>query len=242
MNVVKILILENNEESALQLTKILYNNGFKDVITVDVADDLDNLLSETKVEFAIIGFSFLEKNGQSVILSRLENANIPFLCLFSNESLTDKNLLIGNQPYALHGHPFNPDSLSKSIENALFFKKKEEYEKLRKRLLMDDHVFVKMGSQLEKINTNQILYISSDGNYSMVQTSNRKYAVKTSLKKMLEDLPTESFARIHRGYLVQMAKVSKINISDNQIYVGEQALPLGRYYKSDVLSRLNKIG
>ena len=242
MNVVNILILECNNELTIELINVLQLAGFQKTIHANSVEDLDALLQREEVSFAVIGLSFIAENGKKSVFETLERSDIPFICLFPTNNFVAEDRLSTSQPYALLGKQFNVDALKVTIENQLFYKKKSEYIELRKRLLMDDHIFVKIGSQLEKINTSKILYIASDGNYSMVQTENRKYAVKMSLKKMLEDLPENSFARIHRGYLVQLKQISKVNIADNQVFIGEEILPLGRYYKSDVLSRLNRVG
>ncbi|MFT4758657.1 MAG: DNA-binding LytR/AlgR family response regulator [Paraglaciecola sp.] len=242
MIISNILILENDDELSIELSEMLQRAGFQGIVKVDNIDDIDVLLAEKQIDFTIVGFSFLERNGKMAVLKKFETANIPVICLFPNESFDNEDLLTTNQPYALIGEVFSEKSLRKTIENTLFSNKKEEYLTLRKRLLLDDHIYIKTGSQLEKINVSKILCVSSDGNYSMVQTEERKYAIKRSLKKMLEELPSESFIQIHRGYLVQRAKISKVNIAENKVFIGEQVFPLGRYYKSDVLSRLNKLG
>lgn len=242
MNGVKILIVEESEDLDIALNEVLENADYQQVTKINDLSKVDVSLNEQLFDMAFVEHFFLEKNGREDLLEKFESLEIPVVCLFPNEDFGNRKMKVRKEPYAILGERFTNKSLKNCIENTLFNKNRKEYAALKKQLLVEDHIFVKMGSQLEKINTNQILYVASDGNYSMVQTQERKYAVKLSLKKMLEGLPNESFARIHRGYLVQLGKISKVSIADNQIYIGEQTFPLGRYYKSDVLARLNRLG
>lgn len=243
MNAVKILVLEESGNLDVVLKKVLKGVDYEHVIKIDAISKLNAVLTKELPDMAFVEYAFLEKNKKENLLERFELLKIPCVCLFPsghfNGNIAGEDI---DKPYAVLGERFSDKALKNFIDNALFIRKKDEYFKLKKQMLVDDHIFVKMGSQLEKINTSEILYVSSDGNYSMVQTVERKYAVKLSLKKMLEGLPNESFARIHRGYIVQIGKIAKVNIANNQIFVGEQPIPIGRYYKSAVLSRLNKIG
>jgi len=242
MNGVKILVVEESGGLDIALNEVLEESDYQEVIQTSDLLQVEKLLEEQLPDMAFVEHLFLKKNGREDLLEKLESLEIPAVCLFPNENFGNKKLKSRDEPYAILGERFTNKALKNCIENTLFNKNKKEYVALKKQLLVEDHIFVKMGSQLEKINTSQILYVASDGNYSMVQTQERKYAVKSSLKKMLEGLPDESFARIHRGYLVQLGKISKVSIAENQIYIGEQKFPLGRYYKSDILARLNKLG
>jgi DNA-binding LytR/AlgR family response regulator len=53
-------------------------------------------------------------------------------------------------------------------------------------------------------------YVEADGDYSRVHTYDRSYLCTSSLGELEDVLPSSRFARIHRSYLVNLAKVAAV--------------------------------
>jgi DNA-binding LytR/AlgR family response regulator len=53
-------------------------------------------------------------------------------------------------------------------------------------------------------------YVQADGDYSRIHTFDRSYLCTASLRELEETLPSPRFARIHRSYLVNLAKVAAV--------------------------------
>jgi DNA-binding LytR/AlgR family response regulator len=53
-------------------------------------------------------------------------------------------------------------------------------------------------------------YVEADGDYSRVHTYDRSYLCTSSLRELEDALPSGRFARIHRSYLVNLAKVTAV--------------------------------
>ena len=66
------------------------------------------------------------------------------------------------------------------------------------------------GGRTELIDYDAIHYVQADGDYSRVHTYDRSYLCTTSLGELEETLPGNRFARIHRSYLVNLAKVAAV--------------------------------
>ena len=66
------------------------------------------------------------------------------------------------------------------------------------------------GGRTELIDYDQVHYVQADGDYSRVHTYDRAYLCTTSLGELEETLPSNRFARIHRSYLVNLAKVAAV--------------------------------
>jgi DNA-binding LytR/AlgR family response regulator len=56
----------------------------------------------------------------------------------------------------------------------------------------------------------QICYVQAEGDYSRVHTFDRSYLSTSSLRELEESLPRERFLRIHRSYLVNLAKIASL--------------------------------
>jgi len=104
-----------------------------------------------------------------------------------------------------------------------------------------DAFFIKQNNIYKKIPFDTVLWIKAEGNYSMVHVDNKRYVLKISLKKVTEQLPSDLFIQVHRAYIVYMAKIGDIDISNNELIIGEQKIPLGRSYRNDLFSKLDII-
>jgi two-component system response regulator LytT len=66
------------------------------------------------------------------------------------------------------------------------------------------------GGRTELIDQEQVHYVQADGDYTRVHTYDRSYLSTASLGELEEELPPDRFARIHRSYVVNLAKVSAV--------------------------------
>ena len=112
-------------------------------------------------------------------------------------------------------------------------------KELLRPMNMAKSFFVKSGHMLHKVKFSEIQWIHSDGNYCTIHTKDRKYAVKISLTKIKQRLPLGLFAQIHRSYIVQIELISNIDLTTLEVYLEDEALPLGRTYKEDLIKQLN---
>jgi DNA-binding LytR/AlgR family response regulator len=95
--------------------------------------------------------------------------------------------------------PVDPERLTRVVE------------RLRERTLENaapvEKIAVVAGSRTELLDYDQVHYVQADGDYSRVHTYDRSYLCTASLGELEERLPSARFARIHRSYLVNLAKV-----------------------------------
>ena len=72
----------------------------------------------------------------------------------------------------------------------------------------------------------------------MVYVGNKRFVLKISLKKILDQLPSDIFQQIHRAYIVAINQIDDIDISNNELAVGQEKLPIGRSYRDGLLSNI----
>jgi DNA-binding LytR/AlgR family response regulator len=65
------------------------------------------------------------------------------------------------------------------------------------------------GGGTELLDFDQIHYAQADGDYSRIHTYDRAYLCTASLGELADRLPG-GFARIHRSYIVNLAKVAAV--------------------------------
>ena len=91
----------------------------------------------------------------------------------------------------------------------------------------------------QKVNISDITHVRSEGNYCMIFTREKKFAIKLSMVRLNQKIASNGFLQVHKSYLVQLNKIDNIDISGNEVIVGQLRIPLGRKYKQELLAHLN---
>ena len=91
------------------------------------------------------------------------------------------------------------------------------------------HFFVRAERKNVKVYYHEILYLESLKDYVRIVTTSGKVRTKETLTHFEKTLPSASFLRIHRSFIVAKDKITAH--SSDGLEVGQQLLPLGRMYK-----------
>ncbi len=98
----------------------------------------------------------------------------------------------------------------------------------------DGKVFIRHNGKYVSVESSDILWIEAKGDYATIHTTSKRYTVKKTLTSLEEQLPATNFKRVHRSYMVNMAKVDKID--EGNLIMGEKLIPVSRARKTEVLS------
>ncbi|HEX6490859.1 MAG TPA: LytTR family DNA-binding domain-containing protein [Gaiellaceae bacterium] len=103
------------------------------------------------------------------------------------------------------------DYLVKPVEPARLARVVERLTQARRREAppVEKIAVVAAGGGTALIDYDAIHWVEADGDYSRVHTYDRAYLSTSSLRELSELLPAR-FARIHRSYLVDLAKVAAV--------------------------------
>ena len=192
-------------------------------------------------EDAISGAEFLKQNPVDLLFIDINMPDISGLDLV--RSLQVKPLIVfttAYKNYAYEGFELEAlDYLLKPIEFERFAKavqKAVDFYALRSKPKpeADESFFVYSEYQAIRINPSEICYIESLKNYLQIHLDNKEVVTTAmSLKKMLEKLPQGQFLRIHRSYVVPVAKVKSIQNRKVLLSTG-LTLPVGDSYAQAV--------
>lgn len=148
--------------------------------------------------------------------------------------------------YALDGFEVQAlDYLLKPISFERFLKAIQKYTDLhptektilpQERLLTSDSIYIRADRKMVKINLAEILYVESTGDYLKFHTSAKVWVTRDSLSEYEEKLPTTSFLRIHRSFIINLKHIQAY--THEFIEINNQALPISRSYKNEVLDQL----
>lgn len=159
------------------------------------------------------------------------------------KGLTTKPLVIFTtafKDYAVDG--FNVDAIDyllKPFEYNRFlkaaYKAKEYLEFLSSQELQMNSLYIKVNYEMMKINLKDIDLIEALDDYIKIHIKPSPVLTLMTLKTMQEKLSPKEFARVHRSYIVPLAKVEKFG--KNKLIVAGKEIPIGSSY-ADIYDRL----
>ena len=99
-------------------------------------------------------------------------------------------------------------------------------------------IYLKADKKMVKVMLADILYIESLKDYIRVKTETKEIISYQKISFLEEKLPTDKFLRIHRSFIVALDKIQAFSATG--VDVGKTEIPIGRFYKNEVLQILNQ--
>jgi DNA-binding LytR/AlgR family response regulator len=130
--------------------------------------------------------------------------------------------------------PFSFERFVKAVQKAHEILQSQELPHAEKSGLEPDEsefIFIKSSKKTYRINFADILYIEALGDYVKIFTTERMIVSYQSMKNLERMLPSKKFPRIHKSYIISMAKVELIE--GNHVKIRDQRIPIGTNYKTE---------
>ncbi len=102
--------------------------------------------------------------------------------------------------------PVDPDRLARVLERLR--------ERSTEGALPLERIPVVAAGGTELLDVTEVHYVQADGDYSRIHTYDRSLLCTASLRELEQRLPAGRFLRIHRSYLVNIAKVAGVRRAD----------------------------
>ncbi|HEY1023289.1 MAG TPA: LytTR family DNA-binding domain-containing protein [Flavisolibacter sp.] len=98
----------------------------------------------------------------------------------------------------------------------------------------EGHIFIKSATKTVRIDLTEILFIEGKKDHVLIQTKARSVSTQVSLSGLLEKLPAAQFLRVHRSFIIAIAKID--TIERNRIMIEKTEIPVGDFYR-DALAK-----
>jgi DNA-binding LytR/AlgR family response regulator len=152
------------------------------------------------------------------------------------------------QDYAVQGYELNVvDYLLKPIEFSRFITavNKARDQKRSSPLTPSPHaaadrpfLFFNVEKKKVKLFLDEILYIESLKEYIKIVCKNKSVLTKFQLGQVEDLFQNNNFLRVHRSFIVAKDKIDAISATD--VEIGGKLIPIGRSYKEQVQTHLEK--
>lgn len=251
MSNIKILVVEDDPLYALDLKMLIKELNHDLIDVVDNSDVVNDLVKKMKPDLILMDIKINgELNGIELAkeIKKDYKVGIIFITSFDDRQYFEQAKETEHFGYLVK--PFNKLTLQSTIEIALMVLSDSESNNTpvidddktwSRDLILEDCVFIKRNNKLEKVEIDAIQFIQSEGNYCVISTEKKKYALKMSLIKVRKMLDSHPFARVNKRHIVNMSLITSIDLSTNQINISDASFSIGRTYKEGLLKRLKTL-
>lgn len=130
--------------------------------------------------------------------------------------------------------PFTYERFQSAVEKAVFQLKGSAAE-----ISPEPHLMIRADYSLIKVYLKDILLIESLDNYVKIHLSGQKPVLaRMPLKTIADTLPRSAFVRIHRSYVVPLARVKSIR--SKTVYIEGYELPVGNSFERELMEAFSK--
>lgn len=207
------------------------------VNTCSNAIDAFNVLSNEKIDLLFIDIQMPQMTGLEFLKALKSPPKVIITTAF--------------REYAMEGYELDVvDYLLKPVSFDRFLKAinkvtdQASHEEDNSRVGMssteeDPYIFVREDKKMRKIVVKDIEYIESIKDYVKIITNDHVFTTYLQISYLEKKLPEESFVRVHRSFIVGIGHIKAYSSTD--IEIGDQSIPIGRHYKSHVMSLLDNL-
>lgn len=240
MSKLKVLIVEDDVMIAESVKDIL---ELLDHEVVGIAEDAEtaiNLCNENEPQIALLDIQ-IGGDIDGVDLAELINDQFDIPFIFTTAFADDVTVARAKErgPFGYLVKPYGVKDLNAAIEIAMSaygrLKKAEDNPGMSK--IIDNSLFLKVDSKLIKVKIEDLLFVEAKGDYALFKTMEKGYIVHTTMKRVQERLDQFNFAKVHRSYVVNLAKI--VDIEESNLLIENKVIPISRANKEALMKRLN---
>ncbi len=240
MEKIKILVVEDQVLQARDLVSALQNMNYEVVGEARDSRHSIRLLDELRPDLALIDIRLAQGNSGIDVAEWIKQEHpIPFIFITASEEMAIFEKAKKTMPYGYLIKPYTREDLYRTIELALLnFSTDRGQNGLNNS--EREYIFLKDGRSYRKLRIHEILWIEADGNYKKFYGLDRKLIAnpRLSMEEIEQILPAQSFIRIHKSFLVNMNKITRLE--SDQIWIEDFALPIGRNYQDNIQKLMNR--
>ncbi len=219
----KVIAIDDEPHAIDMLSTFLdYNKEFHLIASFSNTKEAEKFLKYNKVDLIFLDIKMPGQSGIEFYRNLTEKPPVIFTTAHADYALEGYDL--GIIDYLLK--PFSAVRFKKSLERSkqYLFKPVEKNEiKL---------ISIKSGFELIRINIEDIMYVSSLGNYVRIIMKDEEVLGNHSLKDINELINSMDFIQVHRSYLINKKYVTKL--SKNTLHIDDVLIPIGETFLKNV--------
>ncbi len=216
------IIIENEPLAMEKLRGFVLKHPSLNLLTVfDNGTDALLFLQLNAVDLVFIDINLGEMSGISMLETSKIAANVIITTAYPEYAIKGYELNITD--YLLKPFPF--ERFMQAVDKALNSVPTLDLSKSQQ------YIFIKTEYRLEKIMLNDILFIEGMGDYRRIFTVHKNIMTLQTFKELEDVLPKLMICRVHKSYMVALAKID--SIQKEEICIGSKTIPISETYKKN---------
>ncbi len=227
-------------------TLIVDDNKIARTTMKQLASQVKDLLVTGECANAMEAYNFLQEQPVDLILLDIEMNGMTGLELTRN--LGNKKPIIifttSKKEYAAEAFELNvADYIVKPVTVSRFIQAIDRAREILQsrteemKINEDEFIFIRDSNIVRRLKLEDILFAEAMGDYVKLHTSQKFFAVHSSLKNVEERLPPAKFLRVHRSYIVAIARID--SIQDGDLIMNGKPVPVADAYRAALNKKLN---
>jgi DNA-binding LytR/AlgR family response regulator len=192
--------------------------------------------NQQKIDIFFLDINMPDISGLSLAKSINQKSKIIFTTAYREYALDGFNLQAVD--YLLKPIAFDRflQAIHKYFEGVTF---NDSEIKVKESVLRNNFIFVRSDRKMVKINFDEIRYVESLSDYIKIYLADKTIITRETISNIQTKLPAKNFLRIHRSYIVNLKKIN--SYTNEFVEIGNNAIPISRTYKENVLKKLTEI-
>lgn len=192
-------------------------------------------LKEEQVDLIFLDIQMPELSGME--LSRLVDPKVRIIFTTAFEQYALEGFRVNALDYLLK--PISYPEFLKAAEKAWQWFERKSPERPTEKTKEEGSIFVKADYKLLKIALHRIQYVEGLKDYVKIHLTDTPHPIVSlvSMKSLEETLPSATFVRVHRSYIVNLEHVSEV--THNRIVFGKELIPISDSYRDKFFEYVN---
>ena len=230
----RCLIVDDDDVSrALIEHYVSQHEGLVLVASCPSAIEAANALQREAIDLVFLDVEMPEMSGLDLLKSLHERPQI--ILVTSKERYALEAFDIGVTDY-LH-KPVSYARFLKAVQRAC--RQAEEATPTTPTGPQENHVFIKTGERLVKLDLTAVQWIEAQSDYMLIHTDTESHLIHSTMKKLEDQLPASDFARVHRSFIIRIDQIE--DIENTTLVIGRKVVPIGASYKEKLFQRLKTL-
>jgi DNA-binding LytR/AlgR family response regulator len=232
MDHARILIVEDEPLIAEDLAAMLTDLGH--VVCARAHDAVSALVAarRERPQLVLLDIQLVEGEDGIHVADALQEMGMPYIYVTSHTDPITMARVAATRPQGFVIKPFEEEDLRTQL--VIAFARMQQVTTTTDRVVGAD-LLVRDKGRLVKVPINDIRYAEADNNYVVVHTDERRFVISSTLSALEERLGSPDLVRIHRGYLVDVRRITALREREAQL--NDVVLPVGRTHRAALLQR-----
>jgi DNA-binding LytR/AlgR family response regulator len=194
-------------------------------------DEAISFMQANKIDLLFLDIQMPDITGIQFYKNLLEKPPVIFTTAYKDFAVEGFN--VDAVDYLLK--PFEYDRFLKAC-----YKAKEYIEFLSSQEVQLNSLFIKVNYEIMKVNLKDIDLIEALDDYIKIYIKPNPVLTLMTLKSIQEKLPPRDFVRVHRSFIIPLAKIEKF--SKSKVWIAGKEIPIGSSYNAvyDQLLEISK--